>query len=116
MRRRTGLSLSFVVIGFITCALASCGDDSEATGVLPPGGGDASNGGGNDGPVFGENDGSGGLGDASNLFDAACAATTVAARRAPANILFIVDRSGSMNCNPPPTQTSAQCEQFPQAT
>jgi len=45
--------------------------------------------------------------------DAACATTKIEAKRAPANILFIVDRSGSMNCNPPPTTTSAACEQNP---
>jgi len=45
--------------------------------------------------------------------DATCAATTVSAKRAPANVLFIVDRSGSMNCNPPPTTTSQDCEQAP---
>ena len=45
--------------------------------------------------------------------DAACATTKIEAKRAPANILFIVDRSGSMNCNPPPTTTSQACEQTP---
>lgn len=45
--------------------------------------------------------------------DAACATSKVTAKRAPANILFIVDRSGSMNCNPPPITTSAACEQAP---
>lgn len=42
--------------------------------------------------------------------DAACATTKISAKRAPANILFIVDRSKSMLCNPPPTTTSAACE------
>jgi hypothetical protein len=45
--------------------------------------------------------------------DAACATTKITAKRAPANILFIVDRSGSMNCNPPPITTSQECEQAP---
>ncbi|MFI5307938.1 MAG: VWA domain-containing protein [Polyangiales bacterium] len=31
----------------------------------------------------------------------------------PANILFVVDRSGSMNCNPPPTTDSVACEKMP---
>jgi Mg-chelatase subunit ChlD len=56
---------------------------------------------------------SGGNGDASFNPDAACAATNVAAEKTPANILFIVDRSGSMNCNPPPDTTSAFCETHP---
>jgi len=29
------------------------------------------------------------------------------------NILFVIDRSGSMQCNPPPTTESAACERFP---
>jgi hypothetical protein len=29
------------------------------------------------------------------------------------NILFLIDRSGSMQCNPPPTTQSFQCEIFP---
>ena len=29
------------------------------------------------------------------------------------NILFLVDRSGSMQCNPPPTQESRRCEVLP---
>lgn len=29
------------------------------------------------------------------------------------NILFVIDRSGSMQCNPPPTTDSAACERFP---
>jgi hypothetical protein len=29
------------------------------------------------------------------------------------NILFVLDRSGSMQCNPPPTTDSAACERFP---
>jgi hypothetical protein len=45
--------------------------------------------------------------------DAACAGKDVAGERTPGNILFIVDRSGSMNCNPPPVQTSAACDTTP---
>ncbi len=51
--------------------------------------------------------------DAPVTADAACASSSVKAPRQPANILFVVDRSGSMNCNPPPTDTSANCEKFP---
>jgi hypothetical protein len=42
---------------------------------------------------------------------AGCATASATATLLPANLLFIIDRSGSMNCNPPPTTTSAQCEQ-----
>src|SRR5688572_17445237 len=30
-----------------------------------------------------------------------CAATSQAAKLTPANLLFVIDKSGSMNCNPP---------------
>ncbi len=43
----------------------------------------------------------------------ACAVSTVDATLTPANILFVIDRSGSMNCNPPPLQSSPQCEASP---
>lgn len=42
-----------------------------------------------------------------------CAVSTVGATLIPANILFIIDRSGSMSCNPPPLQSSTQCEASP---
>lgn len=59
---------------------------------------------------FGQNDaGSDGAFDP----DAACATTTVTAKRAVANFLFVVDRSGSMNCNPPPITSSTACETSP---
>lgn len=39
-----------------------------------------------------------------------CMADTFLSPKLPASILFLVDRSGSMNCNPPPTQTNAECD------
>lgn len=75
---------------------------------------DASNGSsGSIGPIGGGEDDGGAAEGGGFDPDAACATSTVEAKRAPANILFIVDRSGSMNCNPPPTTDSATCEQFP---
>jgi hypothetical protein len=65
------------------------------------------------GAASGFNPDDGGQTDSAFDPDAACATTKVVAKRAPANILFIVDRSGSMNCNPPPTTTSQDCEQTP---
>lgn len=43
----------------------------------------------------------------------ACAANAVQATLKPANILFLIDRTGSMNCNAPPTQTTQECEVAP---
>ncbi len=87
---------------------------------------DSSGGGGNDGGdntlgdtsiidgfVIGTQDGPIGSTDVAVSPDAACAVSTVQAPRIPANILFVVDRSGSMNCNPPPYDTSEHCEAFP---
>jgi hypothetical protein len=42
-----------------------------------------------------------------------CKTSTVESNLLPANILFVLDRSGSMQCNPPPTTQSALCEQMP---
>jgi hypothetical protein len=41
---------------------------------------------------------------------AGCATSGKTAALLPANILFIIDRSGSMNCNLPPLTSSAECE------
>ncbi|MFC1643320.1 hypothetical protein ACFL5O_11670 [Myxococcota bacterium] len=46
-----------------------------------------------------------------NLLD--CTASRYVAEQLPASVLFLVDRSGSMNCNLPPTQTNEQCESDP---
>ncbi|MFT3770295.1 MAG: VWA domain-containing protein [Minicystis sp.] len=45
--------------------------------------------------------------------DMPCAVSTQEASLIPANILFVIDRSGSMTCNPPPLQSSVQCENNP---
>lgn len=44
-----------------------------------------------------------------------CATAAYQSQLLPSNILFLVDRSGSMNCNLPPTTDSATCEQNPLA-
>lgn len=126
---RTSLcSLIFAVGGV---AASGCGDtptDTTSSGGTFSGGsanggsanggnagttnGGSSNGGDGFGGSFidgGSNGGSGGLDP-----DASCASDTVTGDRVPANMLFVIDRSGSMNCNPPPTQSSAQCEGSPQ--
>jgi hypothetical protein len=38
-----------------------------------------------------------------------CSATSFASEQVPSSILFVVDRSGSMDCNPPPIQTVESC-------
>lgn len=45
----------------------------------------------------------------------ACAETNEAATLVPANLLFLIDKSGSMNCNPPEgdAAVNARCAEFP---
>jgi hypothetical protein len=42
-----------------------------------------------------------------------CATSTVSSALVPSNLLFVLDRSGSMRCNPPPVTDSAVCEAAP---
>jgi len=42
-----------------------------------------------------------------------CASATVRSDVLPPNILFVIDRSGSMTCNPPPLTESTACEGAP---
>jgi hypothetical protein len=44
-----------------------------------------------------------------------CASAAFESHLLPSNLLFLVDRSGSMNCNLPPITDSASCEQKPVA-
>lgn len=44
------------------------------------------------------------------IFEGGCATTTARAELTPSNLLFVIDRSSSMACNPPPTTASAACE------
>jgi hypothetical protein len=91
----------------LAAASTGCGASGPSDPVIeaPPGFGDAGS------------SGTSGLGSSGNVGDAdpnqTCAASTVTAKRAPANVLFVVDRSGSMNCNPPPITTSQACELTP---
>lgn len=105
-----------------TIAISSCGSDGPsntggtaaaagAGGTAGAGGSAGTSGGGDGGGLFNFDAGMGS--DGSIGEDAACAASSVAAKLIPANILFVIDRSGSMNCNPPPLQSSPQCEQNP---
>lgn len=116
MRRSNTYAAVLLTTAMASTALAAaCGSDGSEFGDGDAGGSSGSSGASGTSGTSGFNTsgGEGGGNDASFNPDAACATSTVTAKRAPANLLFIVDRSGSMNCNPPPTTTSAQCEQFP---
>jgi Mg-chelatase subunit ChlD len=51
--------------------------------------------------------------DAAALFRNSCASARVPSDLLPSNLLFVLDRSGSMVCNPPPTTASDACEAMP---
>jgi len=51
--------------------------------------------------------------DLETLLDASCASATVESRLVPTFLLIVLDRSGSMTCNPPPTTASTACEAEP---
>lgn len=52
--------------------------------------------------------------DEVKTIDSGCATSTTRGALRRSNLLFVIDRSGSMSCNPPEYgQSSGQCEQFP---
>jgi len=48
--------------------------------------------------------------DVDAIFENGCAQTSEIAQLPQVNLLFVLDRSKSMECNPPPLTTSTQCE------
>ncbi len=116
-------------IGLAVASFASCSSEAPGSGIPPLGGSAGASGasGGKSGGVgFGGGSGVGGgikldgggmSGAGGQIEDgSACAGAVVAGTRSPSMVLFVIDRSGSMNCNPPPLQDSAKCEARPEAT
>jgi len=119
------------VAGCVAAVYAGCSDPMQIMRNQLGGGGasvwqegvagDGNATGGSDEPDAGElliDSGSGtdgGEPDSSRLDpDAGCASETVTGDLKPANLLFVVDRSGSMNCNLPENgQTSENCAENP---
>jgi hypothetical protein len=48
--------------------------------------------------------------DVGAIFQDGCATETARSELVPSNLLFVIDRSSSMTCNPPPTTSSVVCE------
>jgi hypothetical protein len=48
--------------------------------------------------------------DVDVIFQDGCATETARSELVPSNLLFVIDRSSSMKCNPPPTTSSVVCE------
>ena len=111
--------LSALVATPVLAALAACGSDDANPGSKHGTGGSgasasSSSGQGGEGFDAGTGLSGGGIvtndgGDDSGV----CASETKTAVASPAVMLFLVDRSGSMRCNPPPIQDSAACESTP---
>jgi hypothetical protein len=49
----------------------------------------------------------------ASIFKTGCATSSTHLELLPSNLLFVIDRSASMACNPPPTTSSADCESNP---
>jgi hypothetical protein len=89
------------------------GGSGGTLGVGGSGGSSAAGSGGTSEPgggAAGEDAGAPGAGGVQS-----CAETNEAAKLVPANLLFLIDKSGSMNCNPPEgdAAVNARCAEFP---
>jgi hypothetical protein len=51
--------------------------------------------------------------DANAVLEGSCATASVRSQLVPSSLLFVIDRSGSMSCNPPPLTASPDCEADP---
>lgn len=100
----------------------ACGDDASVGGTGGAGaasGTGAGSGTGGSGAGSGAGAGVGGgiqfdSGTGGITGDSGCASVTEVGELKPANLLFVIDRSGSMNCNlPSDGQSSASCEVAP---
>jgi Mg-chelatase subunit ChlD len=49
----------------------------------------------------------------ASIFQGGCATSSMESQLLPSNLLFVIDRSSSMACNPPPTTASTVCEAKP---
>ncbi len=126
MTRRLSISLAALTTALaLASACGSSNDDSSGSSSESGGaagaatGGDASGlagdtgNGGSLGNTGGGSSGSGSTGTGGNKDE--CAASEQNAKLTPANLLFVLDRSGSMNCNAPEDdpQHDALCETQP---
>ena len=89
----------------------SAGGGRAGTAGFGGGAGEAETAGG----AAGEAGAAGKAGEAGAPPLTACATKIQSARLVPANLLFVIDKSGSMNCNPPQGDAAlnARCAEFP---
>ncbi len=117
MRHLRSLALALTALGLAWGCGSSSKDDGNSglggsgTGAIAgaAGGGAVGGSGGTGGGIIID-----GGGNSGGTAGDACASTEVVGTLVPANLLFVIDRSGSMNCNlPSDGQASSQCEAFP---
>lgn len=128
-------SLLLSAFGLVGACSSDSGPDDEGSGNQGAGGsskggsdsggapngegGTAAQGVGGTGGSLGGSGGKGGstsdAGSDGEGGEQACATTRQEAKLAPANLLFVIDKSGSMNCNPPEGDEAlnARCANFP---
>ena len=126
MRVRLSRLAPWVFIGTFGSTVSFACDSNPAlsdSGGAGASGGDGDGDGSGDGDGNGDGDGDFDLGDGDGDFGGggdtgmgggdgdSCAESGADAEPVPANLLFVVDKSGSMNCNPPPL--SSDCDTSP---
>ncbi len=125
------LTLSLAMLGGALAFASACGSSSDDASDGNASGGSSSDGGSGSNSGTGANGsiGSGGLGFGGNNEAGSgngtgsnggmeCAKSSQGARLTPANLLFVIDKSGSMKCNPPDQSgdveaQNAACEKNP---
>ncbi len=127
MKERSSISCTVVVAGALAaffgtgCDATKAARRADASGAAGSSGSAAGTSGGS-----GVGGGSGAVGGATGFIDntggeptpggrEGCASASIQSDFLSANVLFLVDRSGSMNCNLPPLQSSDDCEKSPKA-
>jgi hypothetical protein len=117
--------LPLLAIAFVTATACSSSDEGVKSPDKGTGGSSSGSGGkgggstsGGSGGTTGGTGGAGGSGiivtpDGGPSDASGCASSSIKADLLPTNLLFVIDRSGSMNCNLPPTTSSSDCEMKP---
>ena len=113
-----GIFFRAAIVSALCFGLASCSSSGDDDNGGKDGGSDGSQGTGGGGGGTGQGGSSGGIiidaGKSDGLDrDSACAGEKIVGEASVSNLLFLIDKSGSMKCNPPPDMSSADCEKQP---
>lgn len=120
MRASVRTAPQTLVVGFVAAlAMLGCSTDGAGSGPSPSAGGALASGGSSVASAGGSPSGSGDTAAGGMSFvqpppnpppTDTCAAANYRSELVPSSLLWVVDRSGSMNCNLPPITDSAVCE------